>query len=88
MKYPGWQKFEEYKKLAYYWIIYRRGEPIPGELKFEGWQMFKGYYGILVHEWIKHRPGESIPEDMKVEGWQTDRDKFENTPLISWIICR
>ena len=50
--------------------------------------MFKGYYGILVHEWIKHRPGESIPEDMKVEGWQTDRDKFENTPLISWIICR
>ena len=51
-----------------YWIEYRKGEPIPEDMKFEDWQTF-GRGCRPVYCWIAFRPGEPIPDELKFEGW-------------------
>ena len=48
--------------------MYRKGEPIPDDMKFDGWQT-TGKWGFPVNVWIEYRRDEPIPEDMKIEGW-------------------
>ena len=71
MKFDGWETSGENHKSVYYWIRYRLGEPIPKNMKFEGWQKSKIGYGRdkPIHYWIVYRLGEPIPEDMKYPGW-------------------
>ena len=35
-KYQGWQRSGDYKPI-HWWIEKRRGEPIPKDMKFDGW---------------------------------------------------
>ena len=37
MKIEGWLTFEEYDEPILWWIKYRKGEPIPEDMKFKGW---------------------------------------------------
>lgn len=39
LKYPGWETDENSDGwyLLHYWMYFRRDEPIPDELKFDGW---------------------------------------------------
>ena len=70
MKFEGWQTSGHLEKPIHHWIEYRKGEPIPEDIKFDGWQKSKGFDGCKpIHYWIKYRPGEPIPEDMKIDGW-------------------
>lgn len=46
------------------WIKYRRNEPIPDELYYDGWQMDDDndvHTPLML--WIKYRRNEDIPED-------------------------
>ena len=47
--------------------MYRKGEPIPEDMKFDGWETSEEYEPIRY--WIEYRHGEPIPEDMKFDGW-------------------
>ena len=38
--------------------------------------------------WVRCCKGEPIPEDFEYPDWQTDRDDYDNTPLMLWIISR
>ena len=50
--------------------MYRPGEPIPEDMKINGWQEFEGWKKLKpIYSWIDCRPGEPIPEDMKYDGW-------------------
>ena len=50
--------------------MYRKGEPIPKEFKFQGWETSEGYEQKKpIHYWIVYRRGEPIPDEMKFEGW-------------------
>ena len=37
MKFQGWQTSGEDEKPIHYWIEYHPGEPIPEDMKLEGW---------------------------------------------------
>lgn len=75
MKIQGWQTFKGYygERPIHSWIEYRPSEPIPDELKFQGWQTYETVYehehNKAIHYWIRYRKDEPIPEDMKFEGW-------------------
>ena len=55
--------------MIHWWIIYRKGEPIPNKLKFDGWEEY-GEDDPPIYYWIKYRQGEDIPKDMKYSGWE------------------
>ena len=37
MKYPGWETSGDSKPI-HWWIHHRPGEPIPDDMKIDGWQ--------------------------------------------------
>lgn len=79
MKYDGWQKDGVYTPLDL-WIEFRPGEPIPDELKFEGWQTSIGIDdgNVPITRWFANRLAvtnhdeipEPVPADMFFEGWE------------------
>lgn len=63
----------------------RRNEPIPDELKFDGWKTSEGYgYHKPIHYWIRYHK-DAIPDELKFDGWKTSGYK---KPIHCWIMYR
>ena len=60
------------------WIYCRKGESIPEDLKYPGWQTDRDDdEETPLMFWVRCREGEPIPEDMYYPGWEADRDKMK-----------
>ena len=53
-----------------YWIIYRKNESIPEDMKYPNWQRDKDErQRSPIMYWIQYRRNEPIPEELKYPGW-------------------
>ena len=80
LKYPGWQTDKTYmgETPLMYWIMCRHNKPIRNLLLESR--------SDIRDERIEPQSG--IPEELKYEDWQTDTNRYDETPLMLWIMFR